>query len=179
MNQELWIGIGCAGFISALILYTDLADHQANFLHAEESARSSHTAEVFWSQRPKIEVKQKNPPAVPDKRFRYYKTIYSKVTGYTPGGESCGIYSDGRTSIGKNAWNIKGVATAPKALPYGSWVYIPGVGYREVDDTGSAMRKSWQEDGLFHIDLRFGDVKHAKQWGVKHLNVHVFIPEND
>jgi 3D (Asp-Asp-Asp) domain-containing protein len=109
--------------------------------------------------------------------FVYQKTIIAKVTGYTPGEESCGIYADGVTSIGKNAWSLWGVAADPTALPYGTLIYIPGVGYREVDDTGSAMRDAWRKDKKFHIDLRFDNVKEARQWGVRQLKVHVFMPE--
>lgn len=109
--------------------------------------------------------------------FVYQKTLIAKVTGYTPGEESCGIYADGITSTGTDAWTLWGVAADPKALPYGTLIYIPGVGYREVDDTGSAMREAWSKDKQVHIDLRFNNVKEALQWGVRHIQVHVFMPE--
>jgi 3D (Asp-Asp-Asp) domain-containing protein len=112
-----------------------------------------------------------------DESFIYQKTIIAKVTGYTPGKESCGIYADGITSTGANAWSLWGVAADPKALPYGTLIYIPGVGYREVDDTGSAMREAWSKDKKVHIDLRFNNVKEALQWGVREIKVHIFMPE--
>lgn len=109
--------------------------------------------------------------------YRYHRTVMAKVTGYTPGEESCGKFSDGFTSTGANAWALWGVAADPQVLPYGTMVFIPGVGYREVDDTGSAMRKAWRKDQKVHIDLRFNNVKEARLWGVRQLPIHVFIPE--
>lgn len=110
-------------------------------------------------------------------KFMYKKTVTAKVTGYTPGAESCGKFADGLTSIGENAWSLDGVAADPKVLPYGTIVFIPGVGYREVDDTGAAMRDAWKDKREIHIDLRFAEVKDALEWGVRHLPVHIFLPE--
>lgn len=110
-------------------------------------------------------------------KFHYKKTVTAKVTGYTPGAESCGIFADGLTSIGEDAWALDGVAADPSVLPYGTIVFIPGVGYREVDDTGSAMRNAWKDKRVIHIDLRFAEVKDALKWGVRQLPVHIFLPE--
>ena len=109
--------------------------------------------------------------------FIYQKTLTAKVTGYTPGVESCGEFADGLTSIGQNAWSLDGVAADPEVLPYGTIIFIPGVGYREVDDTGAAMRDAWRKDKLIHIDLRFAEVSSARKWGVRQLPIHIFIPE--
>jgi len=117
------------------------------------------------------------PKAFHGKSYVYHKSLSAKVTGYTPGVESCGPFADGFTSTGANAWSPWGVAADPTHLPYGSLVFIPGVGYREVDDTGSAMRSAWREKKETHIDLRFQQVTTAKEWGVRHLTVHVFLPE--
>lgn len=110
--------------------------------------------------------------------YSYERTVPAKITGYTPGPESCGPFADGYTSTGSNAWVEWGVAADPAVLPYGSIVFIPGVGYREVDDTGSAMRKAWGEQKKVHIDLRFKDLDEALRWGVRNLNVHIFLPES-
>jgi 3D (Asp-Asp-Asp) domain-containing protein len=126
---------------------------------------------------PEVEAEKKEP-FVDASAYRYHRTVVAKVTGYTPGEESCGKFADGFTSTGANAWALWGVAADPKALPYGTLIYIPGVGYREVDDTGSAMRDAWRKEGKVHIDLRFSQVKDALQWGVRNLQVHIFIPES-
>lgn len=117
------------------------------------------------------------PKKEESRKFLYKKTITAKVTGYTPGAESCGIFADGLTSIGEDAWSLDGVAADPSVLPYGTIVFIPGVGYREVDDTGSAMREAWKDKRVIHIDLRFAEVKDALKWGVRQLPVHIFLPE--
>ncbi|MBF0197042.1 MAG: 3D domain-containing protein [Planctomycetes bacterium] len=107
--------------------------------------------------------------------FIYERTLVAKVTAYTPGKESCGKFSDGMTSTGTDAWKLTGVAADPSVLPYGAWVHIPGVGYREVDDTGTAMRESWKNDGVVHIDLRFAELAKAKAWGVQEMKIHLYL----
>ena len=53
---------------------------------------------------------------------------------------------------------------------------IPGVGIREVDDTGGRMRQSAKR-GIYHIDVRFRTHKKAKRFGVKWLKVLISTPE--
>ncbi len=108
-----------------------------------------------------------------NKNYTFWKTILAKVTAYTPDFRSCGRFADGRTSIGHNAWNMDGVAADPRAVPYGTLVFIPGIGYKEVDDTGTAMRKSWAR-GVYHFDLRMAYNWNARQWGVKWMRVKLF-----
>ena len=122
-------------------------------------------------------VEETLPEAPKGMVYRYERSVLAKVTGYTPGIESCGKFADGITSTGSNAWSPIGVAADPILLPYGTLVFIPGVGYREVDDTGSAMREAWRNNKETHIDLRFQDLLEAKNWGVRQLPVHIFIPE--
>lgn len=116
------------------------------------------------------EIRTTNPL---DKNHTFWKTILAKVTAYTPDFRSCGRFADGRTSIGHNAWNMDGVAADPRAVPYGTLIYIPGVGYKEVDDTGSAMKKSWSR-GIYHFDLRMAYNWNARRWGVKWLRVTLY-----
>jgi len=106
--------------------------------------------------------------------YVYWKTVRAKVTAYDPSRLSCGKYADGKTSIGKNAWSMDGVAAYPKAIPYGTYVVIPGVGARIVDDTGSAMRTSWRRYRRFHIDLRVTYPYQARRWGVKYMDVKLY-----
>ncbi|MFH1022710.1 MAG: hypothetical protein V1809_04920 [Planctomycetota bacterium] len=121
------------------------------------------------------------PPTLADgevmfegKVYRYWKTVKSKVTAYTPDARSCGASADGRTSTRKNAWKMNGVAAHPAAVPYGTVVEIPGVGLRVVDDTGAAMRKSWTARGIFHFDLRMVYHHQARKWGTKDLEVKLY-----
>jgi len=113
----------------------------------------------------------------PDGRYyTYWKTVRSKVTAYTPDAHSCGEFADGKTSIGQNAWQMDGVAADPQSIPYGTLVYIPDAGYREVDDTGSAMRNSWRKKSVVHFDLRMTYRHQARQWGVRWYDVDLYQP---
>ncbi len=112
--------------------------------------------------------------SIPTFPYRLKQRVVAKVTGYEPSEVSCGRFADGKTSIMRNAYELTGVAADPLALPYGTVVYIPGVGYRVVDDTGSALKKSWRQKRQLHIDLRFLSVKQAREWGVRYLEVEVY-----
>lgn len=100
------------------------------------------------------------------------KPILMKVSAYCPCEKCCNGFSDGKTSIGRDAWKTYGVAADPKLLPYGKKLNIPGVGIRIVDDTGCAMRQSAKE-GIYHIDVRFHNHEDAKEFGVQWLYVKI------
>ncbi len=89
-----------------------------------------------------------------------------KVTGYCPCKKCCGKWADvsGKrvTAIGHDAFVCNGVAADPKLLPYHTKLDIPGIGIREVHDTGSAMRQD-TERGICHIDVRFKSHEKALQ----------------
>jgi 3D (Asp-Asp-Asp) domain-containing protein len=108
------------------------------------------------------------------KGYVYWKTVRTKVTAYDPSRLSCGKFADGKTSIGQNAWVMDGVASDPTAIPYGTYVVIPGVGGKIVDDTGRAMRNSWRKHGRYHLDLRVTYPYQARRWGVKYLDVKLY-----
>ncbi len=114
------------------------------------------------------------PPEAPP-GFVFWKTIRTKVTAYDPVGCCCGHSADGLTATGDNAWVLDGVATAPKAIPYRTKLWIPGAGWREVDDTGSAMRRAWGR-GRYLIDLRLREHAQARRWGTRDLTVHLYRP---
>jgi len=74
-----------------------------------------------------------------------------------------GITSDGtRAKKGTIAADIG-------RYPYGTKMYIPGYGWGEVHDTGSAIKGD-------HIDLFFPDGKDARKWGRKYLDVIIQRP---
>jgi 3D (Asp-Asp-Asp) domain-containing protein len=91
------------------------------------------------------------------------------ITAYVPITERHGKFNDGKTSLGDDATVLDGVAVDPEKISYRSKVFIPGVGVREADDTGSAMRNY---DGL-KIDLRVKDTETALEWGVKKKTVFI------
>jgi 3D (Asp-Asp-Asp) domain-containing protein len=103
------------------------------------------------------------------------KTVKATITAYNPIGPGLMQGDDptagtGVTSIGKDAFIYDGVAVDPKLIPYGSIVYIPGVGYKVADDTGGRMRQDGTL-GIYHIDVRMEDYTDAivfgKQEGVE------------
>lgn len=119
------------------------------------------------------------PPSQAPPGYVYWKTIQARVTAYEPSSRSCGKSADGITSLGDNAWRMDGCAVDPRAIPYRTMIEIPGIGVREADDTGAAMRRSWDRHRRFHIDIRFPYVNQARQWGVQTLDVKLYRKEKD
>lgn len=109
----------------------------------------------------------------PSRKYVFWKTIKCKLTAYTPDARSCGNWADGFTSKMDNAYRFDGVAASPDVIPYRTGVYIPGVGIKEVDDTGGAMRQAAKK-GFYHIDIRFKSNEEAEKFGVKWQNIHLF-----
>lgn len=69
----------------------------------------------------------------------------------------------GITSDGSKA--KKGTIAADiKRYPYGTKMYVPGYGWGEVHDIGSAIKGD-------HIDVFFPSKKDAKEWGEQYLDV--------
>lgn len=110
--------------------------------------------------------------------YEYAFTKRTKTTAYCKCAICCQSYADGKTSIGDNARIINGVAADPRAIAYRSKVYIPGVGFKEVDDTGGRMRQSWSR-GIYHLDVRFANHRQAKAYGTKWRNVIYFRKKDD
>lgn len=106
--------------------------------------------------------------------YEFWKTIWAKVTAYDPSKVSCGASADGLTSTLRNAWKMDGCAVDPLLIPYGTLLWIPGAGFKKADDTGAAMKKSWQLKRIYHIDIRVPYPYQAKQWGIKWLKIYLF-----
>ncbi len=74
----------------------------------------------------------------------------------------------GITSSGVKA--KKGTIAADiSRYPYGTKMYVPGYGWGEVQDIGSAIKGE-------HIDIFFPDIDDAKAWGKKYLNIRIIKP---
>jgi len=107
------------------------------------------------------------------KGYVYAFTRRTKTTAYDRCVLCCERYADGKTSIGDNARILNGVAADPRAIPYRSKVYIPKIGFKEIDDTGRSMRASWRR-GVYHLDIRFSSHSQAKRYGTKWIDVVYF-----
>lgn len=99
------------------------------------------------------------------------QVLYCTLTAYTAGYESTGKYpgSPGYdiTSTGTKARQGITVAVDPRIIPYGTKLYIPGVGFRIAQDTGGAIAGN-------HIDVFYNTLSAAEQFGVK-SSIPVYI----
>ncbi|MEA1970272.1 MAG: 3D domain-containing protein [Thermodesulfobacteriota bacterium] len=121
-----------------------------------------------------------------------YKRVVRKmvVTAYDAGPESCGwerkywcigppVYAYGplkgkRKKVGITADGTEAkhgtIAADTRLYPFGTKMYVPGYGWGEVHDTGSAIKGS-------HIDVFFSDRDDALEWGRQYLKVVVLLPK--
>ena len=112
------------------------------------------------------------------------------VTAYDAGQKSTGwkykygccllppVYAYGpqegkRKKVGITASGVKArkgtIAADISRYPYGTKMYVPGYGWGEVQDIGSAIKGD-------HIDIFFSSKKDAINWGRKYLNIKIIIP---
>ena len=93
-----------------------------------------------------------------------------KCTAYSSDYACCGKYPDdpayGITASGTTAAEGRTIAADWSVLPVGTVVYIEGVGYRTVEDTGGAIQ--W-----YNIDLYFESYDDALNYGRRELNLWV------
>lgn len=97
---------------------------------------------------------------------RKYGCIGSPVYAYGPlkgQRKKVGITADG-TKAKKGT-----IAADTRLYPFGTKMYVPGYGWGEVHDVGSAIKGN-------HIDVFFPSRKDALQWGRKYLNVIILKP---
>lgn len=101
------------------------------------------------------------------------QVIPMRVTAYCP----CTLCSRGGgiTALGDSARTLDGVAADFTLLPPRTVLFIPGIGEREVDDTGSDMREAGRL-GQYHIDVRFSSHKKALAFGSRVLPVTILTP---
>lgn len=112
------------------------------------------------------------------KAMRPAKTLYMKVTGYSPDAASCAPFDDGYTATMKSVWTngMRLVAADPKVLPMHTLISVPGYHNGEIVpvlDKGGAIKGS-------RLDVLYPTHKRARQWGVQWLTVTVWEPvENE
>jgi 3D (Asp-Asp-Asp) domain-containing protein len=82
-----------------------------------------------------------------------------KSTGKNPGDPGYGVTTSG-TKAGP------GTFAAPRNIPFGTGMFVPGYGCGTVQDRGGAIKH-------MHIDAWFSTEKQALNWGNQHLPVEV------
>lgn len=104
--------------------------------------------------------------AAPIKLKAELAAIY-RVTAYCAGKCCCGEFSDGVTASG---WKIKPgdkFVAAPKSIPFGTLIDIPGYGDSvPVRDRGGAITDN-------RLDVFFNDHNDALLWGVQYLKIQI------
>ncbi len=104
------------------------------------------------------------------------KSIVCTLTAYTAGYESTGKWPGEKgydiTSTGQKAIQGLSIAVDPQVIPYGTPVYIPGLGVRIADDTGGAISGN-------RIDVFYNRVKTALDFGVKKNVMIYLLPKKD
>ena len=94
------------------------------------------------------------------------------VTMYLPRSEKYGAYNDGVTAtLTKADPQSRLVAVDPKLIPYGSWLWIEGLGWFRAEDCGSAIKG-------FRLDVLVATESEATRFGKQDRFVIVVPPTN-
>lgn len=89
-----------------------------------------------------------------------------KVTAYCACEVCCGESPDGITKSGDVATEGITVGADTNVIPMGTEIYIEGIGYRTVQDTGSGIQGN-------ELDLYFNSHQEALDFGVQYLEVEI------
>lgn len=111
------------------------------------------------------------------RRVRPVRTIFMKVTAYSPDARSCGKWADGQTATLHSVWTngMRLVAADPKVLPFRSMLSIPGYADDQIVpvlDCGGAIKGA-------RLDVLMPTHRIARKWGVRHLPVTVWAYEDE
>lgn len=91
-----------------------------------------------------------------------------KLTAYCPCSQCCGPWANGITATGVTARANHTIAVDPRVIPYGSTVYIEGLGTFVAEDCGGAIKGN-------RIDVFYNTHSEALNSGVTELNPRVYI----
>ncbi len=111
-----------------------------------------------------------NPPQI-EPEIPLWQTIQMRVTAYCPCEKCCGRYADGITASGHKIQHSETFVAADKHYPFGTEMIIPGYNNNnpvKVLDRGGAIKDN-------RLDIFFPSHQQALNWGVKHLDVKIFI----
>lgn len=104
----------------------------------------------------------------PDKVYFTTEDRMLTLTGYCPCELCCGDFADGITASGRRAvYDEVGIVAAPKAFPFGTLIYIEGLGLKDVQDRGGAIEGN-------RLDVLFGTHEEALEFGVRKQVCQIF-----
>ena len=89
-----------------------------------------------------------------------------KVTAYCPCAKCCGEWADGVTASGKRCASLGRFVAAPKDIPFGTMLVVPGYGTVPVEDRGGAIKGN-------RLDVYCDTHSAALRWGVRDLAVTI------
>lgn len=91
-----------------------------------------------------------------------------KLTAYCPCSQCCGQWANGIIATGVTARANHTIAVDPRVIPYGSTVYIEGLGTFVAEDCGGAIKGN-------RIDVFYNTHSEALNSGVTELNPTVYL----
>lgn len=89
-----------------------------------------------------------------------------RITAYCPCEKCCGRFADGVTASGHRIQPGDKFVAAPKEIPFGTILDVPGYGRVPVLDRGGAIKVN-------RLDVFFSSHQAALDWGVKYLKVKI------
>ena len=112
---------------------------------------------------------------LPKWNLQNFVILDMEATGYAPLDPSAKkgmCYSGDRTKTASGATVVPNLTVATgKHIPFGTWLWIEGLGWRIVEDRGGKIGKE-------HIDICFKTQKEALAWGRKKVRVVVPVTTN-
>ncbi len=111
-----------------------------------------------------------NPPQM-EPEIPLWHAVQMRVTAYCPCEKCCGQYADGITTSGHKIQPNETFVAADKRYPFGTEMIVPGYNNNnpvKVLDRGGAIKDN-------RLDIFFPTHQEALNWGVKYLDVKIFI----
>ena len=151
-----------------------VADQQAEAASAYDASIDAQIEQILASAQP---VEEGTVRWFDGRRVVPVRTIWMKVTAYSPDARSCGKWADGQTATLHSVWTnaMRLVAADTRILPYGSIITVPGYADSEVVpvlDCGGAIKGN-------RLDVLFPTHQIARRWGVRDLPVTVWAYEDE
>ena len=87
-----------------------------------------------------------------------------RVTAYCPCSKCCGKWADGITASGHKIQSGDRFVAAPRSIPFGTVLDIPGYGKVPVLDRGGSITEG-------RLDVFFDTHQEALNWGVQWLDI--------